>query len=155
MTGVSSSHFDAIARRYDESLPAHVVEHYLQQAACAFVLEHCPRGRALDVGCGTGSAGGPARREPATRWPASTRPTGMLDVLRARTPAVEAVRATGTAIPFPDDSFDLVLSVAVMHHIADAAGVRGTLARDGPRDEARGADPRLGPQPAQSLLAAC
>jgi SAM-dependent methyltransferase len=53
MTGVSSSHFDAIASAYDESLPAHVVEHYLQKRV-AFVLAHCPRGRALDVGCGTG-----------------------------------------------------------------------------------------------------
>jgi SAM-dependent methyltransferase len=41
---------------------------------------------------------------------------------------VEAVRASGTDIPFPDDSFDLVLCVAVMHHIAEAGAVRETLA---------------------------
>ena len=28
---MSSSHFDAIAAAYDESLPAHVVEHYLRK----------------------------------------------------------------------------------------------------------------------------
>ena len=126
MTGVSSSHFDAIASAYDESLPAHVVEHYLQKRL-AFVHAHCPGGRALDVGCGTGTLA--ARLAASGYEVAGIDPSeGMLEVLRERTPAVEAVRAEGTAIPFPDDSFDVVLSVAVMHHIADAAEVRGTLA---------------------------
>ena len=40
---MSSSHFDSIATEYDESLPAHVVEHYLSKRT-RFVLEHCPRG---------------------------------------------------------------------------------------------------------------
>jgi len=126
MTGVSSSHFDAIASDYDASLPAHVVEHYLRKRV-AFVLAHCPRGRALDVGCGTGVLA--ARLAGAGYDMAGIDPSdGMLEVLRARTPAVEAVRADGTDIPFPDESFDLVLCVAVMHHIADPAAVRATLA---------------------------
>lgn len=126
MTGVSSSHFDAIASAYDESLPAHVVEHYLQKRV-SFVLAHCPRGRALDVGCGTGTLA--ARLAASGYQMAGIDPSeGMLEVLRKRAPDVEAVRAEGTAIPFPDASFDLVLSVAVMHHIADPAEVRGTLA---------------------------
>src|SRR4051812_50025328 len=50
---MSSSHFDEIATLYDESLPAHVVEHYLRKRV-RYVVEHCPPGRALDVGCGTG-----------------------------------------------------------------------------------------------------
>src|SRR4051794_11200239 len=53
---------------------------------------------------------------------------GMLDVLRARTPGIEAVQASGTKLPFDDESFDLVLTVAVMHHIADPGDVRRTLA---------------------------
>ena len=102
----------------------------------AFVLAHCPRGRALDVGCGTGMLA--ARLAASGYEMAGIDPSeGMLEVLRERTPAVEAVRAEGTAIPFPDDSFDLVLSVAVMHHIADAADVRAHARGDGPRDEAR------------------
>ena len=50
---MSDSHFDAIATVYDESLPAHVVEHYLRKRV-AFLSAVCPVGRALDVGCGTG-----------------------------------------------------------------------------------------------------
>jgi SAM-dependent methyltransferase len=38
------------------------------------------------------------------------------------------VRASGSALPFGDDSFDLVTSVAVLHHIADPADVRQSLA---------------------------
>ena len=123
---MSSSHFDEIAADYDASLPAHVVEHYLRRRV-DFVLSHCPRGRAIDVGCGTGMLA--ARLAEAGYDMVGIDPSnGMLDVLRERAPAVEAVQADGTAIPFPNDSFDLVLSVAVMHHIADAGAVRGTLA---------------------------
>ncbi len=53
---------------------------------------------------------------------------GMLEVLRRRSPEIRAIHASGTALPFSDDSFDLVLTVAVMHHIADPHDVRQTLA---------------------------
>ena len=45
---MSSSHFDTIATAYDESLPAHVVEHYLAKRT-AFVLANCPPGEGLDA----------------------------------------------------------------------------------------------------------
>jgi ubiquinone/menaquinone biosynthesis C-methylase UbiE len=123
---MTSSHFDSIADVYDESLPAHVVEHYLRKRS-RFVVEHCPRGEGLDVGCGTGTLA--ARLAGAGyRMSGVDSSEGMLDVLRERSPAVRAVRGSGTELPFPDESFDLVLSVAVMHHIADAPDVTRTLA---------------------------
>jgi SAM-dependent methyltransferase len=122
---VSGTHFDSIAGVYDESLPAHVVGHYLEKRV-RFVLEHCPRGRGLDVGCGTGVLA--ERLQGAGYDMTGIDPSeGMLDVLRARAPEIEAVQASGTAVPFPDDSFDLVYCVAVMHHVAAAADVRATL----------------------------
>ena len=51
----------------------------------------------------------------------------MLEIMRARAPEVEAVKASGTSLPFEDDRFDLVLTVAALHHIADPADVRRTL----------------------------
>jgi ubiquinone/menaquinone biosynthesis C-methylase UbiE len=122
---VTETHFDAIAGVYDESLPAHVVEHYLEKRT-RFVIEHCPPGRGLDVGCGTGVL---AERLQAAGFDMSgADPSdGMLEVLRSRAPGIEAVQASGTSLPWPDDSFDLVLCVAVMHHVADAADVRATL----------------------------
>jgi SAM-dependent methyltransferase len=126
MSHASNSHFDRVSAVYDESLPAHVVEHYLRKRT-RFVLEHCPRGRALDVGCGTGALA--ARLDAAGYEVAGVDPSeGMLEVLRERAPAVRALTASGTSLPFPDDSFDVVLTVAVMHHIAAAEDVRRTLA---------------------------
>jgi SAM-dependent methyltransferase len=123
---MSASHFDAIAAEYDASLPPHVVEHYLRKRT-RFIVEHCPRGAGLDVGCGTGVLA--ARLAAAGYAMTGVDPSaGMLEVLRARFPEVSCQTAPGTALPFADDSFDLVLCVAVMHHIADAGAVRRTLA---------------------------
>jgi ubiquinone/menaquinone biosynthesis C-methylase UbiE len=123
---MSGCHFDSIAGVYDDSLPPHVVEHYLRKRV-RFVLEHCPRGSGLDVGCGTGVLA--ARLAAAGYEMSGVDPSeGMLDVLRERSPGVRAVRASGTELPFDDDGFDLVTSVAVMHHIADPADVRRALA---------------------------
>ncbi len=122
---MTSSHFDAIAGEYDESLPAHVVEHYLRKRT-AFVVEHCAIGTGLDVGGGTGSLA--ARLSAAGFAMTAIDPSeGMLEVLRRRSPEVRAVVGSGTDLPFEDSSFDLVLSVAVMHHVADRAAVRRAL----------------------------
>ena len=40
---------------------------------------------------------------------------------------MEAIQASGTALPLADDHFEVVLCVAVMHHIAEPEGVRQTL----------------------------
>src|SRR5262249_59913429 len=44
-----------------------------------------------------------------------------------RAPDVTAVVGSGTALPFDDDRFDLVLTVATLHHIAQPDAVRETL----------------------------
>ena len=123
---MSESNFDRIAEEYDDSLPAHVVDHYLEKRA-RFVLEHCPLGSALDVGCGTGALA--ARLAEAGYEMVGVDPSeGMLRVLEQRTSGVRGVRGSGTSLEFPDDSFDLVYCVAVMHHIAAADDVHLTLA---------------------------
>jgi SAM-dependent methyltransferase len=117
--------FDAVAEAYDESLPAHVVEHYLAKRL-AFIREHTRPGPTLDVGCGTGIL--------AARVAASGYPTtgldfsrGMLRVMTQRRPDLGAVAGSGTHLPFPDDTFALTYCVAVMHHVADPVAVRQTL----------------------------
>lgn len=123
---MSDSHFDQIATVYDESLPSHVVEHYLRKRA-AFVLALRPTGSVLDVGCGTGAL---AQRLTGLGYQVTgVDPSdGMLEVMRARSPEVRAVQGSGTELPFEPDSFDVVVSVATFHHIAEPAAVRKTLA---------------------------
>ena len=123
---MSDSNFDRIADVYDDSLPSHVVDHYLEKRA-RFVVEHCPRGTALDVGCGTGALA--ARLADAGYEMTGVDPSeGMLRVLEQRTSGVRGVRGSGTSLEFDDDTFDLVYCVAVMHHIAAVDDVRRTLA---------------------------
>jgi SAM-dependent methyltransferase len=120
------SHFDDVADRYDETLPAHVVEHYLAKRT-HFVLSTCPPpARVLDVGCGTGTLA--ARLAGSGYEVTGLDPSaGMLSHLRARAPQVEAIQGSATEMPFGDGEFDLSLSVATMHHIADPAAVRSAL----------------------------
>jgi SAM-dependent methyltransferase len=123
---VPGSHFDVIAEEYDASLPAHVVEHYLRKRT-EYVLARCPRGAGLDVGCGTGVLA--ARLAAAGYDMTGADPSvGMLSVLRREFPEVTAVEASGADLPFADETFDLVLTVAALHHIAEPAAVRATLA---------------------------
>lgn len=123
---MSHETFDRIAGEYDDSLPPHVVEHYLDKRL-EFVRRHCPAGLTLDVGCGTGALA--ERLAGAGYEVTGIDPSqGMLDVLAERSPAVTAVRGSGTALPFEDDGFDVVLTVAALHHIADPDAVRRTLA---------------------------
>ena len=126
---MSEETFDRIAGEYDESLPPHVVEHYLSKRV-DFIAANCPHERwgvGLDVGCGTGvlAARLVARGFEMTGLDPSE---GMLDVMRAEHPEVAAVRGWGDGLPFEDASFDLVLTVAALHHIAAPAAVRATLA---------------------------
>lgn len=122
---MSEENFDAIAEDYDESLPPHVVQHYLDKRV-GYILENCPRGRALDVGCGTGVLAGRLAR--AGYVVVGLDPSqGMLDVMAETEPEVTGVRGDGAELPFADGEFDLVTTVAALHHIAEPAAVHSTL----------------------------
>lgn len=117
--------FDLVAHEYDDSLPAHVVEHYLAKRL-QYIRRHAVPGPALDLGCGTGVF---AEKIAAAGWRVvATDPfRGMLQQLHARSPRMAAVQASGEALPFADGQFALTYCIAVMHHIADPDAVRRTL----------------------------
>ena len=122
---MTEDNFDRIAHEYDESLPAHVVEHYLAKRV-RYIGEHCPSGRVLDVGCGTGVLAGRLAR--AGYAVTGLDPSqGMLDVMAETEPTVEGIRGEGSELPFEDGHFDVVITVAVLHHVADPEAVRSTL----------------------------
>ncbi|HTU14414.1 MAG TPA: class I SAM-dependent methyltransferase [Solirubrobacterales bacterium] len=118
-------HFDEIAGEYDESLPPHVVEHYLAKRV-AFVKRLMPAGSVLDVGCGTGVVASRLADE-GYEVTGADPSAGMLRHLRAADDRVEAVQASATELPFEDGRFDLTMCVAVMHHIAEPESVRTAL----------------------------
>lgn len=118
--------FDKVAAEYDDSLPQHVLDHYIQKRI-DYIKHHAPaNARLLDVGCGTGVLAGRIADE-------GFDVTGvdpfdaMLDVMRERDPDVTAVHAPGQDMPFPDNTFDFTYCTAVMHHVADPKDVHDTL----------------------------
>lgn len=117
--------FDVVADAYDESLPAHVVEHYLKKRV-AFIRQHVPPGPTLDVGCGTGVL---ARRlaDLGYQMHGVDPSRGMLAHLQQARPDIPAIVGDGAALPFEDGTFALTYCIAVMHHVADNAAVRKTL----------------------------
>ena len=144
--------FDEIATIYDDSLPAHVTPHYLEKRV-AYVTEQCPRAAGLDVGCGTGVLS--ARLAQHGYEMTGIDPSqAMLDVLERRAPEVRSVLGSGTDLPFESDGFDLVLTVAALHHIAEPHAVGRTLAEMVRVCKPGRADRRLGSQPAKSVLEA-
>ncbi len=118
--------FDAVADAYDESLPDHVVKHYIDKRA-AFVREHVPIGsKILDVGCGTGVLAERLLHEGYDVTGADPF-TAMLEHMKARDPRLKTVHAPGQSLPFEDGAFDFTYCVAVMHHVAEPKDVHDTL----------------------------
>lgn len=116
------AHFDDIAVAYDDSIPVHVIEH-LTTRRVALAESLITSGSVLDVGCGTGRflSALPERYE-RTGIDVSSR---MLDYARKKGLSVE--QASGDKLPFDDDSFDLVATFAVLHHLIDPDVVRASL----------------------------
>jgi ubiquinone/menaquinone biosynthesis C-methylase UbiE len=118
--------FDAIATIYDGVFPPHVQEHYLARRT-RYLLRQARGNAALDVGAGTGLL--TERLHDLGLAVVALDPfPQMLAQLQRRRAEIPVVVAQGDAIPYPDDTFDLTYSVAVMHHIARPALVQRTLA---------------------------
>lgn len=119
---LQDEHFDDIADAYDESIPAHVMKH-LTDRRVELAQSLTPSGKVLDVGCGTGRF--------LSTLPDHYKKVGldvsprMLDEARRR--GLDVVQSSGGTIPFDDDSFDLVATFAVLHHLIDPELVRATL----------------------------
>ena len=107
-----AEHFDEIAGEYDESLPPHVVEHYIVKRVNR-LSSLIDSGRVLDVGCGTGILAGrlAARGYDLTGVDPSE---GMLEEARKNITGARFIQGSGTALPFGDNEFDLTYCVAVM-----------------------------------------
>ena len=87
---------------------------------------HWPAGRALDMGCGGGGNTAVLRDLGWSVTGLEYSPTGAA---AAASRGLDVVRGDATRLPFPDASFDLVMSTDVWEHIEDDRLVAAEAAR--------------------------
>jgi SAM-dependent methyltransferase len=87
-------------------------------------------GRVLDFGCGSGRWSGMVAPL-AGELVASDASAAALQIARENVLAsnVRFVRATPDNLPFPDEYFDLIFSLGVLHHVPDTSGAIASLAK--------------------------
>jgi SAM-dependent methyltransferase len=121
--------YAAVAHEYDDVFPRHVAEHYLEKRT-SLVKDLLPLGgRVLDVGCGTGQLGAAIAAEGYDVFGVDL---SAPMVARARERGLLGTSAgVTTALPFADDSFDLALTVATLHHLETPERVETTVGEMG------------------------
>ena len=108
--------YDHLAPTYNQRFagsPQHGIVHALQTLAADVEPTEA---RIMEIGCGTGrwlaELATPARRcyglDPSR---------GMLRQAQQRTASLHLIRGRGERLPLPDNSFDLLYAVNVIHHI--------------------------------------
>jgi SAM-dependent methyltransferase len=117
--------YDAVAHEYDDVFPRHVAEHYITKRT-SLVRELLPLGGlVLDVGCGTGQLGAAIASEGFDVFGVDL---SASMVARARERGLAGTfSAVTTSLPFADDSFDLAITVATLHHLETPERVRVTV----------------------------
>ena len=125
MTRDNRDYYDAFASSYDRGRLRgyHALVDDLQ---AELVIPYCAGRDVLEVGCGTGLV--LARLAPhartATGVDLSPR---MLD--RARRRGLDVVEADATALPLPDEAFDVVCCFKVLAHVAEIEAALAEMAR--------------------------
>jgi SAM-dependent methyltransferase len=117
--------YDAVAHEYDDVFPRHVANHYIEKRT-QLVKELLPfGGLVLDVGCGTGQLAAAIASEGFDVFGVDLS-ASMLARARERGLA-GTYSATTSTLPFADNSFDLALTVATLHHLETEQRVAATV----------------------------
>jgi ubiquinone/menaquinone biosynthesis C-methylase UbiE len=123
-SAAAQAHLDAIDQTF--------IEHAVR------LVRGCEMGRALDVGTGPGQIVMKlARRLPRWKFTGVDRSRGMIAQARASLLAlgeelsgrVGFELADGNRLPFPDESFELVMCNSVLHHLAEPQKLLSEMAR--------------------------
>ena len=87
-------------------------------------------GRVLDLGCGPGShLARLAERRPGLELVGADVSTGMLAAARVAARPADPVALDAGALPFDDDSFDVVMANHMLYHVADLDRTAAELRR--------------------------
>lgn len=114
-------HFDLVAPIYERVIsPANL-------APLLDLLDLPPDGRLLDVGGGTGRVSGELAAHVAQLVLADPSP-GMLNKAAAKN-GLQPANAVAEHLPFPAGSFDRILMVDALHHVADQRSTAVELMR--------------------------
>jgi ubiquinone/menaquinone biosynthesis C-methylase UbiE len=131
-SGEVEAYSSAAAQAHLNAVDDTLVEHALR------LLGGRERGRALDIGTGPGQIVIKlARRLPQWKFTGVDRSPGMIAQARENLAAaggeladrVEFQVADGNRLPFPDQSFDLVLCNSVLHHLAEPGKLLSEMER--------------------------
>jgi ubiquinone/menaquinone biosynthesis C-methylase UbiE len=112
--------FDVWSRTYDRSPTQLLLFGPVQRAVAAALSSRLGSGRLLDVGTGTGRL-----LERLGQWRPELalfgldRSAGMLRAARQARFQLNLVRGAAEALPFPDESFDVVTTTLSFHHWTD------------------------------------
>ncbi|MGH2351799.1 MAG: class I SAM-dependent methyltransferase [Chloroflexota bacterium] len=117
--------YDGLAPHYDSSIAAHVAAHYRRKRVDLVRRLVRPGGTVLDVGCGTGTLAADIRAAGYDVYGVDAS-TGMLAQLGAQGRG-RPVTSFGERLPFASDAFDLVITVATLHHISDPGRIAQTI----------------------------
>jgi SAM-dependent methyltransferase len=117
--------YASVAHEYDDVFPRHVAEHYIGKRT-GLIKDLLPLGGlVLDVGCGTGQL---ASAIAAEGYDVCGVDLSAAMVARARERGLAGTYAgVTTALPFAENSFDLALTVATLHHLETPARVATTV----------------------------
>ena len=110
--------YDQLAPTYNERFagpPLRGTVHALQTLAADVERTDA---RIMEIGCGTGRWLAELA-EPARHCYGLDPSRGMLRQAQQRTAPIRLIRGRGEHLPLPDDGFDLLYAVNVIHHIAD------------------------------------
>jgi ubiquinone/menaquinone biosynthesis C-methylase UbiE len=127
--------FDLWSRAYDAPFVQRITYRPVQDAVARALRAH-PRGRILDVGCGTGRLALRISHElPRSRVTGCDLSQGMLHQAQADCRAIALARCDAERLPFADACFDAVISTDAFHLLPDPdaalAGFRRVLAARG------------------------